>query len=130
MPKSVADMHANDEYVLRQAAYHGDYDTVKFLIQNGADVTANNNEALINAATEGHFDIVRLLIDPTYDKETTTETYTYFLDQQLDDHLEKYREGFYKICTERKSRAIIDTFIKYVKRKMIKEWRRNDTNSD
>lgn len=126
MIESIADMHTHNEHVLRMAAYHGDYETVKFLIQNGADVTADDNEALANAASQGHFDIVRLLIDPTYEKETPSST---FLDQQLNDHLEKYKVEFYKIYAEKEQLRAVECFIAYIKNNMVKQWRLNDTRT-
>jgi ankyrin repeat protein len=56
-----ANIHYNDDYALRLAAYNGHADVVKVLLDAGANVHANNDGALGWAAYYGHADVVKLL---------------------------------------------------------------------
>lgn len=57
------DIHADNEYALRNAACYGHLKIVKYFHthENGADIHVYNEGALRNAALHKHFDIVRYL---------------------------------------------------------------------
>lgn len=57
------DINHNDDTLLRNAAFHGNYDVVKYLIDNGANVHVNNEYALRTSTIHGYYKIVKLLID-------------------------------------------------------------------
>ncbi|KKP94624.1 MAG: hypothetical protein US13_C0017G0002 [candidate division TM6 bacterium GW2011_GWE2_36_25] len=58
-----ANIHARDDYALRCAAANGHTDTARLLLDRGANIHADENEALRFAAGNGHTDTVRLLLD-------------------------------------------------------------------
>ena len=61
--KAGADIHAQDNYALRFASYHGNLDVVKYLIRAGADIHAWNDSALSLAASQDHPAVVDCLIE-------------------------------------------------------------------
>lgn len=58
-----ADIHAEDEYVLRWASSLGKESFIRYLIEKGANVNANDDYALRWAAHNGHESIVRYLVE-------------------------------------------------------------------
>ena len=56
-----ADIHAEDEYVLRWAAANGHLKVVKYLVEHGADIHACNDRALEWAAEFDHLQVVEYL---------------------------------------------------------------------
>ena len=60
--KKGADIHIDDDYVLRLAACNGHLDAVKYLVKNGADIHVRNDYALGWASNNGHLDIVKYLL--------------------------------------------------------------------
>ena len=58
-----ADIHAYDDYALRYAAINGYLEVVRYLIDNGANIHARNDDALRCAAFNGHLEVVQYLID-------------------------------------------------------------------
>jgi ankyrin repeat protein len=50
-------------YALRYASLYGQFNIVKFLIENGANVKTNNNQPIQSASTGGYLDVVRLLFE-------------------------------------------------------------------
>jgi ankyrin repeat protein len=60
--KEGADIHIDDDYVLRLAAESGHLDVVKYLIKNGADIHARDDYALGWAVSNDYLDVVKYLI--------------------------------------------------------------------
>ena len=60
--KEGADIHTNDDYVLRWAAESDHLDVVKYLVKNGADIHAWNDYVLRWAACNGHLNAVKYLV--------------------------------------------------------------------
>jgi len=56
-----ADVHAHDDYALREASEKGHYDVVKFLLKNSAN--AKDDLALRVASENGHKYVVELLLN-------------------------------------------------------------------
>jgi len=57
-----ADVHANDDLALREAASAGQSESVRTLLAAGANVHARQDEALRFAARQGHADTLRVLL--------------------------------------------------------------------
>ena len=57
-----ANVHVNNNEVLKKASENGHLEVVKFLVQNGADVDANNGLPLILASQNGHLEVVEYLV--------------------------------------------------------------------
>ena len=57
-----ADVHADDDYALRQASAQGHLAVVEALLGAGADVHAENDEALRKASEYGRLDVVQALL--------------------------------------------------------------------
>jgi ankyrin repeat protein len=57
-----ADIHAKNNYALRWASRDGHLDVVKFLIEHGADIHDENDQAFISASDNGHIEIIEYLI--------------------------------------------------------------------
>ena len=57
-----ANIHANDDEALRESAYYGHLEIVKFLVAQGANIHANDDGALIWAAYDGHLETVKFLV--------------------------------------------------------------------
>ena len=58
-----ADIHADNEYVLRCSARYGLLDIVKYLKEQGANIHADDEYALLNSAENGHLDVVKYLVE-------------------------------------------------------------------
>ena len=58
-----ANIHEDDDYVLREACYRGRLDVAKTLIEHGADVDAHGGDPLALAAQGDHLEIVKLLLE-------------------------------------------------------------------
>ncbi len=58
-----ADLTAQRNEAIREAAWHGHLEVVNRLIEAGADVTAEGNAAIIRAAMYGHLEVVNRLIE-------------------------------------------------------------------
>ena len=56
------DIHARDDWALRQSASKGHLNFVKYLVENGADIHAENDWALRCSAENGHLSIVKYLV--------------------------------------------------------------------
>jgi ankyrin repeat protein len=56
------DIHVFDDKALRNAAFNGHLDVVKYLIKNGANIHANYDESIRFAAKNNHLDVVKYLI--------------------------------------------------------------------
>jgi len=56
-----ADIHADNDKALRAAAYMGNLELVKCLINHGADIHACNGYTLMLAADRGHYKIVEYI---------------------------------------------------------------------
>lgn len=61
--ESGANIHDDDDYVLRWSAFNGHVKVVRFLIKSGADIHAQYDYALRLGALNGHLEVVRLLIE-------------------------------------------------------------------
>ena len=57
-----ANIHANDDVALREAAWKGRHEIVKFLVTQGANIHADNDAALRWAAPNGHLEIAKFLL--------------------------------------------------------------------
>ncbi len=51
------------EYLLYKAAYYGQTEIVKYLVENGADIHMDVNTALKTAASYGFIDIIKYFIE-------------------------------------------------------------------
>lgn len=58
-----ADIHANSDEALRMASRSGCLNIVKYLVENGADIHANSDEAIKEAYFNNHYKTVRFLIE-------------------------------------------------------------------
>jgi len=58
-----ANIHSSNDYVLCCASYRGHLDVVKCLIEHGADIHARNDLALVWASMSGHIEIVKYLVE-------------------------------------------------------------------
>src|SRR5258706_26492 len=58
-----ADISAQANYAVRKDDDYGHLEIVKFLGENGADISADNNYAIIMAASNGHLEIVKYLAE-------------------------------------------------------------------
>ena len=59
-----ADAHYDDDYALREAAYGGHMEIIKYLVEeHKADAHAVDDQALRYAALEGYFEIVKYLVE-------------------------------------------------------------------
>jgi hypothetical protein len=61
MIKQVINIHAGNDYALSWSAYHGHFDIVKFLVENGADIHADDDYALRYSTEKGHKEVVEYL---------------------------------------------------------------------
>ena len=59
--KNGANVHVYNDYALRWASKRGHTNIVEILLKNGADVNAYNGEPIQSALKHGHKDIVKLL---------------------------------------------------------------------
>ena len=57
-----ANIHVNDDYVLRHSSYIGHLNVVKYLVKHGANVHAKSGQALTWAAKYGKLDVVKCLV--------------------------------------------------------------------
>lgn len=94
-----ADVHANDNFLLRYAARTGLLEIVQELIKYGADIHEHHNEALRMAALNNHFSVVEELVKHGADVHACNEASLYnacstgnitlikfFLDHEADLH--------------------------------------------
>ena len=58
-----ADIHANNDMVLRTAVGSGYLELVQLLLDNGADIHAHNDNALQRAICDGNLKIIKLLLE-------------------------------------------------------------------
>jgi hypothetical protein len=56
-----ANIHAGDDYALKNAAYYGRLEIVKHLVENGANIHAGYDLALRSAAENGYLEVVKYL---------------------------------------------------------------------
>ena len=68
--KHGANIHHNNDVVLRLASGLGYLDIVKCLVNHGADIHARNDEAICVASENGHLDVVEYLIKHGIDVHT------------------------------------------------------------
>ena len=61
--ESGADVHALEDFSLRQSSRKGHLEVVKLLLEKGADVHALDDLSLITASNNGHTEVVRLLLE-------------------------------------------------------------------
>lgn len=61
--KNGADIHYNDDFPLRCAAYLGYVEIVDVLLQKGANVHANGNEPLFTAIKTRDYTLINLLLE-------------------------------------------------------------------
>jgi len=57
------DIHTGSDYALRWTSRYGHYKIVKLLLKNGANVHADNDYALRRASENGHYKVVKLLLE-------------------------------------------------------------------
>ncbi len=58
-----ANISAEDDDALRQAAANGHYEILVYLVERGAKISAREENALRTATANGHFEIVRYLVE-------------------------------------------------------------------
>ena len=58
-----ADIHANEDFALRQNAENGNLEIVKYLVEQGADIHAYNAYALKWSSINGHLEVVKYLVE-------------------------------------------------------------------
>jgi len=68
-----ADIHANDDNALKQAASRGHLEVVKYLVEKGANIHADNNDSLRWAASNGHLEVVKYLVEQGADIHAENE---------------------------------------------------------
>jgi ankyrin repeat protein len=56
-----ANIHAKNEYVLKESVSNANYKVVKYLLENGADVSVDDNIVLKMSIENGDDDIVELI---------------------------------------------------------------------
>ena len=92
-----ADVHAYNDFALRNAAKGGRYEIVKLLVEAGADVHAEDDFALREAAENGRFEIVKYLVEAGADvhawygcalRMAKKENHTKII-EYLENHIEK-----------------------------------------
>jgi len=57
-----ANVHAHDDYALREASGNGHKEIVELLLKNGANVHAQNDFALHWASANSYYNVVKLLL--------------------------------------------------------------------
>lgn len=67
-----ADIHADNEYALRESASGGHLRVVEYLAQKGADIHADTDFAIRWSARNGHFGSGQVLDGCLYFRETKT----------------------------------------------------------
>lgn len=76
-----ADVHFHIDLPVRAAAFTGNFETLKVLVEEGAaDIHANKEEALMNAAKRGDADMTRYLLSKGADVATMKEHHAHELD--------------------------------------------------
>jgi len=63
-----ADVHAREDWALRWASNNGHTEVVRLLLDNGADVHADEDYALRWASNNGHTEVVKLLKEAMKEK--------------------------------------------------------------
>jgi ankyrin repeat protein len=58
-----ADIHADNDYVLRWSAENGYLETVKYLVKKGSNINAYSDCALRYAANNGHLEVVKYFVE-------------------------------------------------------------------
>ena len=58
-----ADIHVQNNYILKRSATKGQLDVVKYLVENGANIHAENDYALRYSACNGHLEVVKYLVE-------------------------------------------------------------------
>jgi ankyrin repeat protein len=78
------DIHHNNDELLLNATYHGYYDIVEYLLEQGLDVHVQNDKPLYYAAELGYVNIIKLLFQYDADihaEEDTALRFAVFHDQ-------------------------------------------------
>ncbi len=70
-----ADVHADNDFLLRWAAGNGHLEIVKYLVKHGADIHAVDDFALRMAAVGGYLEVVKYLVEHGTDVNDDTLSY-------------------------------------------------------
>ena len=57
-----ADIHYNDEYLLRMSSIYGNMDIIRYLLANGANIHSKDDETVVLSSAYNHLKIVKYLV--------------------------------------------------------------------
>lgn len=63
MIENGADIHENDDFILRECVEKGNLEITKYLVEHGADIHANNDFALRKSPENGNINMVQYLVE-------------------------------------------------------------------
>ena len=112
--KHGANVHAEDDVALREAAEYGHTPVVDLLLKNGANVHARDDEALRNAAKYGDTSVVELLLINGADVEARTidpEGYWWELNKNALDHAREFTGG--GVVRDQNKKEVVDILTDY-----------------
>jgi hypothetical protein len=61
--ESGIDIHVDNDYFLKHAAYYGHLELVKYLVESGLDIHVEEDLSLRYAAMKGHLEVVKYLVE-------------------------------------------------------------------
>jgi ankyrin repeat protein len=87
-----ADIHSDDNSVLRYSVYNNHLEVVKYLVEQGADIHAGNNISLRVSAYKGYLEIVKYLVEQGANK---TELNNEIKQQLTEDYINHILKLYY-----------------------------------